>query len=247
MLSIIIITKNEELHIGQCLESVKWADEIIVLDSGSTDSTVSICKKYTSNVFETDWLGFGIQKQRALSKATGEWVLSIDADEIITSNLQAEIKDAIQSKQFNGYRIPFLSNFCGREIMHAGWYPDYHLRLFRRIYSEFSTDIVHENVKVVGNIGLLTSPILHDSYKDLNEVLVKINIYSTLNAIKLFNQGEKSSMSKAIFRSFWKFVQIYFIKAAFLDGTHGLMLSISSAEGVYYKYLKLLELQKNTN
>lgn len=244
MLSVIIITKNEESHITQCLESVKWADEIIVLDSGSTDKTVEICKQFTSHVFKTDWQGFGIQKQRALEKATGDWMLSIDADETISSQLRTEIETAIQSSEFSGYQIPFLSNYCGKQIKHSGWYPDYHLRLFRRNESEFSIDIVHEKIYVKGEIGFLKSPILHDSYTDLNEVLIKINSYSSLQAQKLFERGAKSSLSKAIFRALWKFIQTYFVKAGFLDGKHGLMLAISSSEGVYYKYLKLLELQK---
>lgn len=243
MLTVIIITKNEESHISLCLESVKWADEIIVLDSGSTDKTISICKKFTPHVFETDWQGFGIQKQRALEKASFDWVLSLDADEIITAELRAEIETAMQSTKYSGYKIPFLSNYCGKQIKHAGWYPNYHLRLFRRSESEFTTDVVHENVKVKGEIGFLKSPVLHDSYADLNEVLIKVNNYSSLNAQKLFERGEKSSLSKAIFRALWKFFQTYFVKTAFLDGQHGLMLAISSAEGVYYKYLKLLELQ----
>ena len=243
MLTVIIITKNEESHIAQCLESVKWADKIIVLDSGSSDKTVEICKQFTSHVFETDWQGFGIQKQRALEKATGNWVLSIDADETISPQLRAEIEVAMQSSEFNGYKIPFLSNYCGKQIKHSGWYPDYHLRLFRREAGEFSNDVVHEKIYVKGQIGFLHNPVLHDSYTDLNEVLVKINHYSTLQAQKLFERGAKSSLSKAIFRAIWKFIQTYFIKAGFLDGKHGLMLAISSAEGVYYKYLKLLELQ----
>jgi glycosyltransferase involved in cell wall biosynthesis len=242
MLSIIIITKNEETHIAKCLASVQWADEIIVLDSGSTDETVSICKQFTQHVFEADWKGFGIQKQRVLNKAKGDWVLSIDADEIITPKLRAEIKVAMQSSEFNGYKIPFLSSYCGKNIKHSGWYPDYHLRLFRREAGEFSNDVVHEKVYVNGKIGVLKSPVLHDSYTDLNEVLVKINHYSTLQAQKMFEIGTRSSLLKAIFSAIWKFLNMYFIKAGFRDGKAGLMLAISSAEGVYYKYLKLLEL-----
>lgn len=243
MLSVIIITKNEESHIAKCLESVKWADEIIVLDSGSSDKTVEICKQFTPLVFETDWQGFGIQKQRALEKVSGDWVLSLDSDETISSQLRAEIETAMQSSEFNAYKIPFLSNYCGKQIKHSGWYPDYHLRLFRRNMGEFSNDVVHEKIHVTSACGFLKSPVLHDSYTDLNEVLIKINNYSTLQAQKLLARGKKSSLSKAIFRAMWKFIQTYFIKAGFLDGKHGLMLAISSAEGVYYKYLKLLELQ----
>jgi glycosyltransferase involved in cell wall biosynthesis len=243
MLSVIIITKNEESNISQCLESVQWADEIIVLDSGSTDKTVSICRQFTQLVFETDWQGFGIQKQRALNKAMGDWVLSIDADEMITLELRAEIEHAISENKHDAFLLPRLSSYCGKCIKHGGWYPDYILRLFRREFGHFTDDVIHERVIVEGKIGKLTAPILHESYSDLVEVLEKVNSYSSLNAQKLFERGAKSSLSKAIFRALWKFIQTYFIKVAFLDGQHGLMLAISSAEGVYYKYLKLLELQ----
>ncbi|MEI6746332.1 MAG: glycosyltransferase family 2 protein [Methylococcaceae bacterium] len=245
MLSVIIITKNEESHIAKCLESVKWADEIIVLDSGSADKTVSICRQFTPNVFETDWQGFGVQKQRALNKATGNWVLSIDADEIITPELRAEIENVIKSTEFKGYQIPFLSNFCGKKIRHGGWYPDYHLRLFRRVNSEFSNSVVHEWVNVNGKIGFLKSPILHDSYTDLAEVLRKMDSYSTLGAKLLFEKGIKSSVSKAVLKGLWTFFRAYVLRRGFLDGSHGLMLAIYNAETTYYKYLKLWELQNN--
>ena len=242
-LSVIIITKNEAASIAKCLESVKWADEIIVLDSGSSDETVSICHQFTPHVFETDWQGFGIQKQRALNKATGDWVLSIDADEIVTPELRAEIEHAINQNQHDTFLLSRLSSYCGKFIKHGGWYPDYILRLFRRERGHFTDDVIHERVIFEGEIGKLNAPILHESYSDLSEVLIKINSYSTLQAQKLLAHGAKSSLSKAIFRGLWKFIQTYFIKAAFLDGKHGLMLAISSAESVYYKYLKLLELQ----
>lgn len=242
-LSVIVITKNEAANIAKCLESVSWADEIIVLDSGSSDETVEICKKFTSHVFETDWQGFGIQKQRALEKVTGDWVLSIDADETISPELRAEIEHAIRQNQFDAFLLPRLSSYCGKFIKHGGWYPDYILRLFRREVGYFTNDVIHERVIVEGKTGKLTAPILHESYSDLSEVLEKVNSYSKLQAQKLAARGAKSSLSKAIFRAWWKFIQTYFVKAAFLDGRHGLMLAISSAESVYYKYLKLLELQ----
>lgn len=242
-LSVIVITKNEAANIAKCLESVSWTDEIIVLDSGSSDETVEICKKFTPHVFETDWQGFGVQKQRALEKATGDWVLSIDADEIISPELRTEIENAISQNQFDAFLLPRLSSYCGKFIKHGGWYPDYILRFFRREVGYFTDDVIHERVIAEGKIGKLTAPILHESYKELSEVLEKVNSYSTLQAQKLAARGAKSSLSKAIFRALWKFIQTYFIKAAFLDGRHGLMLAISSAESVYYKYLKLLESQ----
>lgn len=243
MLSVIVITKNEASHIERCLESVCWADEIIVLDSGSDDSTVELCKHYTDKVFTTDWPGFGIQKQRALDKAQGDWVLSIDADEVVTAELRMEIEKALVQVQFNGYEIPRLSSYCGRQIRHGGWWPDYVLRLFRRNVGYFTDSVVHERIVVPGEMGQLTSPLLHDAFVNLDEVLHKVNSYSSLGAKMLHQKGVRSSLSKAIFKALWTFMRTYWLKAAFLDGRQGLMLSISNAEGTYYKYVKLLELQ----
>jgi glycosyltransferase involved in cell wall biosynthesis len=243
MLSVIIITKNEASHIGRCLESVSWADEIIVLDSGSQDDTVSICHQYTDKVYETDWPGFGVQKQRVLDKATGDWVLSIDADEMVTPELRMEIEQALQQKEFQGYEIPRLSSYCGRQMRHGGWWPDYVLRLFRRDCGRFTDSAVHERITVQGQTGQLTTPLLHDAFVGLDEVLHKVNCYSSLGAEMLYQKGTQSSISKAIFKAFWTFVRTYFLKLAIMDGRQGLMLSISNAEGTYYKYVKLLELQ----
>ncbi len=242
MLSVIVITKNESDHIGACLQSVSWADEIIVLDSGSEDDTVEIAKYYTNSVFITDWPGFGIQKQRALDKAQGDWILSIDADEVVTPDLRMEIEKAMLQDQFNGYNIPRISSYCGRQIRHGGWWPDFVLRLFRRNAGYFTESVVHERIVVEGETSQLTAPLLHDAFVDLDEVLRKVNCYSSLGAQMLHQKGVKSSMSKALLKGFWAFIRTYWLKAAFLDGRQGLMLAISNAEGAYYKYLKLQEL-----
>ena len=246
MLSVIVIAKNEAAHIGRCLESVCWADEIIVLDSGSDDDTAAICRHYTDRVYETDWPGFGIQKQRALARAQGDWVLSIDADEVVSAELRQEIEMALVQTQFNGYEIPRLSSYCGKQIRHGGWWPDYVLRLFRRDVGYFTDSVVHERIVVPAEIGQLTSPLLHDAFVNLDEVLHKVNSYSSLGAKMLHQKGVQSSLSKAVFKAFWTFMRTYWLKAAFLDGRQGLMLSISNAEGTYYKYMKLLELQNRS-
>lgn len=240
MLSVIIVTKNESEHIARCLKSISWADEIIVFDSGSTDDTVEICKNFTPYVFETDWPGFGPQKQRALNKTTKNWILSIDADEQITRELQLEIQQAIQNQQnIHGFEIPRLSSYCGKQIKHGGWWPDYVLRLFEKKYGQFSDSLVHERVIINGSLSQLKNPILHESYTSLEEVLSKTNNYSSLGAEMLFDKGKKSSLSQAIIRAVWTFFRTYFIKASILDGNHGFMLAISNAEVTYYKYLKL--------
>ncbi len=241
-LSVIIITKNESDHIQRCLKSVDWADEIIVLDSGSSDDTVALCKQFTASVFETNWPGFGPQKQRALDKATGDWVLSIDADEQITDELKQEIQLAMQTET-DGYYIPRLSSYCGKQIKHGGWWPDHVLRLFQRQQGHFTDDLVHERILVDGTIKKLQNPILHEAFINPDEVLHKVNNYSTLGAQKLYDQGKSTTLPKAILKGFWTFFKTYIIKASFLDGTQGLMLAISNAEGTYYKYIKLLDLQ----
>jgi glycosyltransferase involved in cell wall biosynthesis len=243
MLSVIIITKNESRHITRCLESVAWADEIIVLDSGSVDNTVELCQRYTDKVFETDWPGFGIQKQRALTKASGDWVLSLDADEWITAELKKEIEQAITQVQCHGFEVPRLSTYCGKEIRHGGWWPDYVMRLFQRKHGHFTEDPVHERIIVTGNTAKLNTPLLHESFVDFEEVLNKINHYSSLGAEKHFQAGKKTSLFQAVFKGLWTFFKTYCLKASFLDGQEGLMLAISNAEGAYYKYLKLLFLQ----
>jgi glycosyltransferase involved in cell wall biosynthesis len=242
MLSVIVITKNEAEHIRRCLASVAWADEIVVLDSGSSDETVTICKQYTERVFVTDWPGFGPQKQRALEKASHDWVLSIDADEEVSEALKSEILQAMQQKNVQGYEIPRLSSYCGRLIKHGGWWPDHVLRLFRREAGRFTDDKVHEHIEVNGCIKQLHNPLLHEAFVNPEEVLSKINNYSTLGAEKLFNSGRNASLGLAITKGLWTFFRTYFLKAAILDGSEGLMLAISNAEGSYYKYLKLREL-----
>ena len=247
MLSVIVITKNEAEHIGRCLASVAWADEIIVFDSGSTDETVAICKQFTDHVFVTDWPGFGPQKQRALEQASHEWVLSIDADEQVSEALKTEIQQAMPSPHVQGFEIPRLSSYCGRQIRHGGWWPDRVLRLFRRESGHFTDDKVHEHIEVTGAVKQLNQPLLHEAFVNPEEVLNKINCYSSLGAEKLFNNGRKSTLGCAIAKGLWSFFRTYLLKAAILDGAEGLMLAISNAEGTYYKYLKLRDLHLKIN
>lgn len=244
MLSVIIITKNESEHIATCLKSVSWADEIIVLDSGSSDNTVSICKQFTQHVYETDWPGFGLQKQRALDKAKGEWVLSIDSDEQVSDELKNEIQQAMRDSDTSGFEIPRLSSYCGKQMKHGGWWPDHVLRLFQRQVGHFTEDLIHERIIVTGSLRKLKKPILHEAFINPEEVLHKVNSYSSLGAKKLFNTGKTTTLKVAILKGLWTFFRTYFIKMSFLDGSQGLMLAISNAEGTYYKYLKLLDLQK---
>ena len=243
-LSVVIIAKNEQASIRRCLESVKWADEIIVLDSGSTDDTVGICREYTLHVHQTDWPGFGPQKNRALERASGDWVLSLDADEWVTPALRDEFERAMaQPQEASAFRLPRLSSFCGRFMRHSGWWPDHVVRLFRRGAARFSDDAVHERVIVDGKIGSLQEPLMHETFVDLDELLAKMNNYSTLSAQDMRRDGKRSGLPMAVARAAWAFVRSYFLRGGFLDGREGFMLAVATAEGTYYRYVKLLLLQ----
>ena len=240
-LSVIIITKNEALNIRACLESVAWADEIIVVDSGSTDDTVAIAREFTLHVYQHDWPGFGAQKNRALGYASMDWVLSLDADECVTPDLRREVEAAIRNPDLNAaFKIPRLSSFCGRFMRHSGWWPDYVTRLFRRGMAQFSEDLVHERVIVTGSIGKVGQPLLHEAFRDLEELLTKINQYSTASALMLHKKNSSASLRKAVGHALWAFLRTYIIRAGFLDGREGFMLAVSTAEGTYYRYLKLM-------
>jgi len=240
-LSVTVITKNESKHIRTCLESVKWADEIIVLDSGSTDDTVAICREYTDKVFGTDWPGFGMQKNRALQRATCDWILSIDADESVTETLHREIEEAIEQPGISvAYQIPRRSSYCGRFMNHGGWWPDYVVRLFRRGHASFSEDLVHERLIVQGAMGRLINPLLHDAFSNLEEVLETTNAYSSAGARLLWQRRKTSSLTGAVLHGIWSFFHTYIVRAGFLDGKKGFMLAVSNGEGTYYKYLKLM-------
>lgn len=242
-LSVILITKNEAELVGRCLESVKWADEIVVLDSGSTDDTVAICRRYTDRVVVTDWPGFGPQKNRALAMATGDWVLSIDADEEVTAALAQEIQQVLQAPRGQGYTLPRLSSYCGRFMRHSGWWPDPVLRLFKRESGSFTPARVHERVVVNGAVLALEHTLLHHSFRSLDQVLNKVNHYSHEGALALQAQGRRASLFSAIGHGLWSFIRTYFLKRGFLDGREGFILAVSNAEGTYYRYLKLMYLQ----
>jgi len=240
--SVIVITRDEEHVIADCLESVRWADEIVVLDCGSTDRTVEICRSFTDSVYETDWPGFGIQKNRALAHATRDWVLSLDADEWVSPALAAEIQSRLPDTGVDGLVIPFRSSYLGRFMRYGDWRNESHLRLFRRTAGRFSDDPVHERLIVDGEIGSLDNPILHYSFATVEEVQDKVNRYSTAGAARRFAAGQSSSLLKALSHASWTFFSGYVLKAGFLDGREGFLLAVSNAEGSFYTYLKLLYL-----
>ena len=242
LLSVIIITRNEEANLRECLESIrKIANEIVVVDSDSSDQTQNIAREYGAVIQIThDWPGFGAQKNRALYLAKNDWILSIDADERVTTELALEITNLLQAQpECPSYEIPRSSWYCGRFIKHSGWYPDYVLRLFNRQTAKFSMDLVHERVLPSGAVGQLNSPLLHYSFQDFSHVLTKMDRYSSASAEQLYLLGKNSNLPKAVAHGLWAFVRTYVLRAGFLDGAQGFALAVSNAEGTYYRYLKL--------
>lgn len=244
-LSIAIITFNEETNIGRTLESVAWADEIVVLDSGSTDKTVDICRKYTDKVFRQEWLGFARQKNAAIERTTGDWVLSLDADEPIEPMLAEEIRDIIASSSaLDGYFIPRKTFFLGKQVRHGGWYPDYNLRLFRKGRGLFEERAVHEAIKVQGQTGRTGYAILHHAYPDLASYMSSINKYSSLAVQVMGERGIsafKASTLNIVARPVFTFLLKYIVRLGFLDGKHGLILNLYHAYYVFAKYAKAWE------
>jgi glycosyltransferase involved in cell wall biosynthesis len=240
-LSVIIITKDEAAHIAQCIGSVSFADEIIVVDSGSTDATCEIARSLGAKVTVTpDWPGFGPQKNRALDLATKEWVLSIDADERVTPELAAEIQKELQNPRADAYNIARLSNFCGRWIRHSGWWPDHVLRLFKKDAGRFSDVAVHESVQTTRPVATLSGHFLHYPYADMESLIIKVNRYSSDAARMMHAKGRKSGVATATGHALWTFIRIYLIRRGFLDGKEGFVLAATGAAGSFFRYSKLM-------
>lgn len=244
-LSVIVITRNEAENIGPCLASVAFADELIVLDSGSTDATCDLARAQGAKVFvNTDWPGFGPQKNRALALATGDWVLSLDADERVTPALAREIGEVLRAPQADGYRMARLSSFCGRWMRHSGWWPDHVLRLFRRAAGRFTDDQVHEHVEVAGRVVTLQEHLQHYPYASLEIFIDKINRYSTQAALALHAQGKRTTVLGPFGHAAWTFLRHYAWRRGFLDGWQGLLLAGMAATGSFYRYVKLFWLAR---
>jgi glycosyltransferase involved in cell wall biosynthesis len=243
-LSVILITKNEEANLKGCLESVSFADEIIVVDSQSSDKTQEIAQSFGAKLeITSDWPGFGPQKNRALNLATHDWVLSIDADERVTPELKQEILATMASPNAaDCYAIPRSSWYCGRFMKHSGWYPDYVDRLFKRGSARFSDHLVHERLLPNGEVAQLKNHFLHYSYRSFEQVLKKVDSYSSASALQAYRKGQKGSVTQALSHGFWAFFRTYILRKGFLDGQYGLALAISNGATSYYKYLKLWQL-----
>lgn len=236
-LSTIIITKNEADMIEGCLQSVAFSDEIIVLDSGSTDKTVELAKRYTHHVEITDWPGFGKQKNRALKEATKDWVLSIDADERITPALSAEIQNTIsQAHTPVAFYIKRHSFFLGKRIRFGDWMGEKVIRLFKRDQACFDDAPVHEKVIVSGEMRTLKAPMLHYSYRDQADIDKKVSLYAQVGFEKLKAAGKKSTPLKVVLKALWTFTRGYFLKLGFLDGSAGLKVALMNTRYTYKRY-----------
>jgi glycosyltransferase involved in cell wall biosynthesis len=240
-ISVALITRNEQHNIAECLRSVAWADEIVVVDHGSSDGTAQRARELGARVVEApDWPGFGPQKNRALEACTGDWILSLDADERVSAELRSQIEAAVANPSFDVYEMPRRSSYCGEFIRHSGWSPDYVRRLFRRGSARFSEARVHESLISERPVGRLSAHLLHYSFRSMDEVLEKVNRYSSESARMLVAEGRRPGLSTAILHGMAAFLRTYVVKRGFLDGRRGLMLAISNAEGSYYRYVKAM-------
>jgi glycosyltransferase involved in cell wall biosynthesis len=241
-ISVILITLNEEENIRDCLKSVRWADEIIVVDAESTDATVEMAREITPLVFVRPWQGFSAAKNFALQKCRYEWVLWIDSDERVTLELAEEIQAEMNKTNYAGFEMPRLANFLGKWIRHSGWYPGYVLRLFRRDAGTFNGALVHEGVQLSGTVGRLKNNLLHYTDRSLSHYFNKFNNYTALAAEQLAAKKARFRFRDLLFRPPFMFIRMYFLKLGFLDGMQGFMLSLLSACYVFAKYAKLWEM-----
>ena len=247
-ISAIVITLNEEKNIRECLESLNWCDELIVVDSSSTDRTVEIAQGFNAKVQIVDNQTYGEKRNTGIDMASGEWILWIDADERITPELQKEITELIAADKqpYEAYLINRKSFFINKFIKHCGWYPDFTLRLFRRSTGiRFNTLLVHESAVFTGDKGRLKNDILHYTDRDFEHYISKLNSYTTLSARQLFEKGRKAGFFDIIFRPAFTFFKMYFLKLGILDGFMGLVLCTLSSVHVSVKYSKLYLLNRN--
>lgn len=242
-LSLIVITLNAQDHIARCIKSVPFASDVVVLDSGSEDQTVSLAKSLGARVFVEEWRGFGAQKNRATALAGTDWILSLDADEALSAEAQTEVKQLLNTDPIDeAYAFPRLSFHMGRWIRHGGWYPDWQIRLYDRRRSQWSTEALHEKLHAK-DVRRLHAPILHWVFKDLTDQVQTNNRYSGLGRDQLLTQGCGFSLFKLLVKPWVKFFETYIWKRGFLDGMPGLIIAVGAAYSVFLRWAKLWEHQ----
>lgn len=243
-ITVTIITKNAATTLERCLNSVAWVDEIIIVDSGSTDTTLEIAKRLAQRVEYHTWTGYGPQKRYAASLAKNDWILSIDADEWLSAELILTLQNLFNTQpQHAGYNINCCNYFMGQWLKHGEGYPDPHLRLFNRRYGNWQNQLIHEQVIVTGTIGKLKGDLLHESALSLEEYLTKQNRYTQIQAQLLWQRGCHTSFVQLMLHPLWRFVRLYLLRRGFLDGIPGLVHIVIGCFNSFMKYAKLWELE----
>ena len=246
-LSVVIITLNEAERIERCIQSVQGlSDDIVVVDSGSTDNTIALAEKAGARVVQQSWLGFGAQKKFATAQARHNWVLALDADEWLSDDLRQAISNALQNPDADAWEMPRRNLFLGRWLKHGEGYPDYSLRLYNRNKANWREDPVHEAVHCAGKVGRLKGDLMHQSADTLQQYLNKHNRYTSLQAEQLFANGGRFSLLKLLFSPLVRFVKFYVFRLGFLDGTAGFIHIAAGCWTVFVKQAKLLELQQGS-
>ncbi|WP_130472006.1 glycosyltransferase family 2 protein [Candidatus Magnetaquicoccus inordinatus] len=243
-LSAILITYNAASLLPECLATLAFAEEILVVDSGSQDASCAIAQAAGARVLHHPWSGFGPQKQWAVQQARHDWVLCLDADERLTPQLQQQIQEVLRAPRYPAYRLPRCNRFMGRWLRHGEGYPDWVVRLFRRQHGQWSADPVHERVEVQGAIGTLTGDLLHESALSLHDYLHKQNHYTTLQAQQLLLQNRSIHLRHLLFSPLWRFMRFYFFKRGFLDGIPGLVHILIGCGNSFLKYAKAMALRR---
>ncbi|MGR4066222.1 glycosyltransferase family 2 protein [Billgrantia sp. C5P2] len=241
-LAAVLIVKNEAAHLRACLETLRWADELVVLDAGSQDSTCAIAREFTDKVtVNDDWQGFGVQRQRAEALAESDWILMIDADERVTPELRESIQSAMTVDEPAIYTLPRLSWCFGAFIRHSGWYPDRVARLYPRGQAGYDAALVHEKLQNRGGLPVkaLQGDLLHYTYRDLRHYLEKSAHYAQAWAEQRAARGKQGSLSAGLVHGLGCFLRMYLLRAGFLDGRQGLLLALLSAHSTFAKYADL--------
>jgi glycosyltransferase involved in cell wall biosynthesis len=242
-----VITCNEIVNIEGALASLAWADQIVVVDAGSSDGTVDVCRRFTPNVYHRDWTGFVDQKSFAVARARYDWIFSLDADERPSPELTREIMELRRKRPAEaGYRMPRVAFFMGHWLRHGDWYPDYQLRLFDRRRGCWQGGRVHESVRLQGcRPGYLSGELHHFTYRSLSDYLKRLETYTTLAAADYRDRGKRSTVGKLVMNPAITFAKAFLLKRGFQDGVPGLMAATMGAVSVYFKYAKLYELQRH--
>jgi glycosyltransferase involved in cell wall biosynthesis len=243
-LSAVIITRDVADLLPECLESVRFADEILIVDSGSQDATRDIAKRHGARFLHQDWLGYGKQKQFAVERAANDWVICLDADERVSPELAHRIQDALRAPEFFAYDMPRCNRFMGCWLRHGEGYPDPNLRLFHRGHAHWSDDPIHEHVVTTDPVGRLDGDLLHDSAVSLADYLDKQNRYTTLQAERLHAQGKRVSAARLVLSPLARFIKFYFLRRGFLDGVPGLVHISIGCFNSFMKYAKLMQLAR---